>query len=259
LLYNTEAIVIRTLPYGETSAIVTLLTPSGTVAAMAKGAKKPQSRLAAGVIQCAEGLYTIYQRSGMGTISQVEITATRRIIHERLDLAAHAAYFCELIMNAADERPHGSPAVYRLLRGALDRLVSAGETPDVTARVFETKVLDMFGVSPDWLRCVVCGKELTSTCAYSTVDGGLVCGDCALQRQHTVLSPNHREHNILLEVPGPVSKILHSFRRVPWERLGEVRLNPQTKDVLRRILRVQLTQFAGISVKSLKFLDELQL
>jgi DNA repair protein RecO (recombination protein O) len=226
---------------------------------MARGAKKPQSRLAAGVIQCAEGLYTIYQRTGMGTISQVEITTTRRIIHERLDLAAHAAYFCELIMNAADEHPHGNPAVYRLFRGALDRLVKAVESPDVTARVFETKVLGFLGVSPDWMRCVVCGEGLVSTCAYSSVDGGLICGNCASLRRHTQLREDRRDGAHLLEVPEQLPKILHSFRIVPWERLGEVRLNPQTMEALRRVLRVQLTQFAGISVKSLKFLDELEM
>lgn len=43
-----EGIVIRTRPYGETNKIVTLFTKeAGKITCMARGAKKPASRLAA--------------------------------------------------------------------------------------------------------------------------------------------------------------------------------------------------------------------
>ena len=44
-MIETEAVVLRTLKYGESDAILTLLTPAmGRISAIAKGARKPTSK-----------------------------------------------------------------------------------------------------------------------------------------------------------------------------------------------------------------------
>lgn len=46
MMNKWEGIVLRTMPYGETNKIVTILTKeAGKLTAMARGAKKPASRL----------------------------------------------------------------------------------------------------------------------------------------------------------------------------------------------------------------------
>jgi DNA repair protein RecO (recombination protein O) len=252
LLYNTEAIVVRNIAYGETHAILTLLTPSGLVAALARGAKKPQSRYAAGVQQCVQGIYTLYRRTGMGTVSQVEVINSRRSLREDLQKAAYAAYFCELVQAVAEEAPNGSEAMYRSFVGALDRLESGVDAPSVTARVWETKVLRWLGASPDWTTCVRCHAESVDSGAYSLRDGGFLCADCA---QRAVLSPTNR--NSVTFVAKIVPKVLKSFERVPWERLGTVTLNQDTLDGLRKVLEVQLRDFAGLSLKSRDVLHQI--
>lgn len=250
MLYNTEAIVVRTIPYGETNAIVTLLTPTGTVSAMARGAKKPQSRLSAGTRQCAEGIFSIYQRSGMGTIQQVEVIRTRRQLHEKLELAAYAAYFSELVLAIADERPNGDPAVYRLYIGALNRLIAEQDDAGVVARVWEAKVLRMMGVSPEWRSCMRCREVLSGPVFYSEIEGGLLCHSCSL---------TERRAESLFEIPGVLPRILHTFGIVPWDKLGSIRLGATSTEALKKVLRRQLVQFAGVSPKSLKFIEELNL
>ncbi len=254
MLYNTEAIVIRSIRYGETNAIVTLLTPAGTVAAMARGAKKPQSRLAASVQLCAQGIYQLYQGSGMGTIQQAELLQSRRSLHEDIVLAAYAAYFCELVQAVAEERPNGSEAVFHLLEAGLDRLSVKPEEAGLTAMLWETKVLHLLGASPDWSRCVDCSMPLSdqgksdAEVYYSPYAGGLLCEQCGRRRRQT-------ESTQL--VPAATAAILTAFVRTPWSKVGNVRLSQPVQMAVRRILRTQLLEFAGLSPKSMKFLDDL--
>ena len=46
---KTLAIVLRRTDFGEADRIVNLLTPSGKVSAMARGVRKPKSKLAGGI------------------------------------------------------------------------------------------------------------------------------------------------------------------------------------------------------------------
>ncbi len=55
-----EGIVIRTIDYGETNKIVTIFTREwGKVAAMARGAKKPSSRLSSVTQIFTYGVYLV--------------------------------------------------------------------------------------------------------------------------------------------------------------------------------------------------------
>lgn len=256
MLYNTEAIVIRAIRYGETGAIVTLLTPAGTVSAMARGAKKPQSRLAASVQLCAQGVYQLYQGSGMGTIQQAELTQSRRSLHEDIVLAAYAAYFCELVQAVAEERPSGSEAVFHMLEAGLDRLAALSDDAPITAMLWETKILFLLGASPDWSTCLDCGSSLIHAAEpkpevyYSPYAGGLLCENCGRKRRAT---------EVIRRMPAAVPSILHAFVRTPWHKIGNVRLSEAVQSAIHHLLRTQLIEFAGLSPKSMKFLDDLNL
>ncbi|SFU93500.1 DNA repair protein RecO [Alicyclobacillus macrosporangiidus] len=290
MLYNVEGIVIRTVAYGETHAVVTLLTPAGTLGAMARGAKKPQSRLAAGIQFCVQGIYTVYQGRGMGNLQQVEITRSRRGLREHLDKAAYAAYFCELAASASETYPHGSASLFNQFTALLDRLEEGRDDPEVLARMWETKILYLLGAAPDWLRCAACGSPLgagthgsgatnaatsgtgtdggrdgsgaapsPAAPGYSPVHGGLICPRCREMPAapgpdgKPLVSPGPG----ILPVPAALPRILHLFTHVPWNRLGSVQLNRSTLRALDQVLRLQLREFAGVSPRSREFLDGL--
>ncbi|MCF8563343.1 DNA repair protein RecO [Alicyclobacillus tolerans] len=252
MLYNTNAVVIRSIAYGETHAIVTLLTPSGTVAAMARGAKKPQSRLASGIQLCVEGIYSIYQRTGMGSVQQVEIVNSRRVLREDLESAAYAAYFCELVGMVAQERPNGSEAVFRLFSGALERLIENRADVFFTARTWEAKILRWLGASPNWMDCVLCHERLTGEVFYSPGEGGFVCTVCERTAYHS--HPQRRA----LRVPQAIPRILETMTQLPWERFGKVSLSQASRQALQTVLKIQLTEYAGVFAKSRSFLDSLE-
>ena len=248
LIYNTEGIVIRSIPYGETHAIILLLTPTGTVSAMARGAKRPQSKLRAGTQLCVEGVYTLYQNTGMGNVQQFELKNSRRPLREHLDLAAYAAYFCELVSSSAEERPNGSSFQYREFLAVLDRLALRSDEPSDISRIWEAKILRTLGAAPNWEQCAICGRRCESSTRYSPADGGFICDEC---------SQTANRRSIL--VPRGLPILLNRMTKAPMERLGQIRLTEPTRRALLTVLRAQLTEFAGLSLKSASILDSLDI
>ncbi|WP_198850101.1 DNA repair protein RecO [Alicyclobacillus sp. SO9] len=247
MLYNTDAIVVRNLTYGETHAIVNLLTPTGLVAAMARGAKKPQSRLAASIQLCAQGKYSIYQNTGMGTLQQAEVTNSRRGLREHLFLAAYASYFCELVLAVAADRPDGSEGLYRTFETVLDRLTNLPDEALTTRILWEVKVLMQVGASPQWTKCIHCGHEDNTLVAYSPSEGGLLCESCfATKSEHSIVTP------------AKLPNVLENLRKVPAQRIGSIRLSEEVTKAAALVLRMQLQEYGGIHLKSQKFLDDLE-
>lgn len=233
--------------------IVTLLTPQGTVAAMARGAKRPQSRLAGGVQLCVHGIYTISQGRGMGNLSQLELVDAHRPLRERIDLAAYAAYFCELVAACSEERPGGSRVVFEWFRDALARLSRSSEPPAVVARIWEAKVLRLIGASPDWQHCVQCGARLASRPVYVPRLGGMVCGECAAAAEQSRFGWTDA-----VRVARAVPSVLYQFAAVPWEKIGAVQLRGETLSQVATVLRIQLRDFGGLSTKSRDFVDRME-
>ncbi|MCL6637525.1 MAG: DNA repair protein RecO [Alicyclobacillus sp.] len=251
MLYSTEAVVIRHQAYGETHAIITLLTPSGTVDCLARGAKKPQSRLAAGVQLGVRGWYTLSQGRGLGTVQQCEVLAARRTLRADLLRAAYAAYFCELVRAAAEPRPRGSAGVYRSFIGALDALERGDLDPAVVARIWESKVLRFLGACPEWSTCGRCGNVWHGKGWYVPALGSTVCESCL-----PVLA-GEQGYGTRVALSPAVARVLQQFVQVPWERLGQVTLSAGTIKVLDHVLSTQLVEYAGLSLKSRNVLQSL--
>lgn len=226
---------------------------------MARGAKKPQSRLAGGVQLCVKAVYTLYQGRGMGNIQQLEVVDAYRKLREQLDLAAYAAYFSELVAAVGEERPNGSEAVYRWFSAALDRLRDGRDNPQIVARIWETKVLHLLGASPIWNQCVRCHTELAQeTVFYAPGEGGFLCPSCQVElEQQSVQGSFHAGRRGAFPVPSSVPKVLAQFRNLPWERIGQIRLSPNTAEVIRNVLRYQLADYGGLSLKSREFVDSI--
>jgi DNA repair protein RecO (recombination protein O) len=188
----------------------------------------------------------------MGTLGQAEVLKTYRSLRESLELAAYAAYFCELAAAAAEDRPHGSVALYQQFSGTLHRLRAGQDIPQIVARVWETKVLRMVGASPNWQLCVRCGEPLSEVADYRSKAGGFLCAQCVVQADS-----NGRTPDFSLLVPTALAQVLTRFAETPWERLGEIRLKSENLNRLDQILRIQLTDYAGIVLRSRRFLDQL--
>jgi len=105
MLQKCEGIVIRTTDYGETNKIITIFTREwGKIGVMARGAKKPNSRLSSVTQLFTHGYFLVQRGSGLGSLQQGEIATSLRSIGEDIFLTAYASYIVELTDKCTDEK-----------------------------------------------------------------------------------------------------------------------------------------------------------
>jgi len=176
---KTDAIVLRSLRYGEADRILHLYTPArGRVGAIAKGVRRTRSRFGGRLepfsrvrLVCHEG------RGELLTVTSVETLDAHARLREAAATLDSAARACDAVARVFEtEDPH--PAVYNLLANQLALLAAdAGQATHANALAFRLKLLVAAGLSPVLGACASCGSP-EHLVAYSPQAGGVVCNAC---------------------------------------------------------------------------------
>jgi DNA repair protein RecO (recombination protein O) len=196
---KTEAVVLRSMRYGEADRILHLYTPNrGRVGAIAKGVRRARSRFGGRLepffrlqIELHEGRGELLTVTGAQTLDG---HARLRGNRQALDAAARA---CDAVGRLFEtSEPH--PGVFNLLCRQLalldqragaaglgappTRAASAGEgqAPSLgraAALAFRLKLLLAAGLAPQLGACASCG-EREHLIGFSGAAGGVVCAAC---------------------------------------------------------------------------------
>ena len=246
-LYVTDAIVLSRFDFGEADRILTLLTPElGKIKAIAKGIRRPTSRIGGALEPLAELRIQLARGRTFDVVTQVTMQHTWLGLRDRLEVTATAWYCAELAERSLEER-HAALPVYLLLRRAYE-LLDAGMSPARVARWFEMRLCDELGVRPEVDRCVECDRLLAPNDAVRWVPplGGVLCSD------HP--GPSAMAAGLSTEA----LKVLKAYQRMDVEALAGLRLAPsverEVEGAMRDFLRVSLERDA----RSLDFLDEVR-
>ena len=159
--YTTDAIVLSRFDLGEADRVLTLITPGGgKLKAIAKGIRRPTSRLGGSLEPFAELTVALARGRTFDVVTQVSVGHAWLRLRDDLESAATAWYLAELADRSLEER-HAAEPLYALLRRAYE-LLDAGMAPGRVARWFEMHLLDELGVRPEVDRCVECDRVLES-------------------------------------------------------------------------------------------------
>ena len=147
--YVTKGIVLSRIDYGEADRIITFITPErGKLRAMAKGVRKPKSKIAGGIELFSISDLTILQGKGeINTLMSARLDT--HFGHIVKDTArTHAAYEAiKAINKATEEEPE--EAYFNLLAQTYESLNDSKLNPDVTAAWFAIRLLHLAGHTPD--------------------------------------------------------------------------------------------------------------
>lgn len=188
--YRAEGLVLRRTKLGETDLIVTLLCggeETVQVRAVAKGARKPGSRLA-GVVDLGNEVSLLLHRGrNLDTISEGRLVASRASYASEIERSAMASAVLDVAAELTVEGHHDA-RFYPLTVTALDALepVSADRL-GLVAAAYTLKAAAMQGYRPSFDQCVRCGAEVDvagaaargEQVAFSLEEGGVVCPSCA--------------------------------------------------------------------------------
>jgi len=231
---KTDAIVLRSMRYGEADRILHLYTPDrGRLSAIAKGVRKTKSRFGGRLEPYFRLQLVLYQgRSDLLTVTHAETVEGHPRLREHagaLDGAARACDAVGRLFDAGD--PHRG--VYHLLANQL-ALIDAepARATRANALAFRLKLLLAAGFAPQLAACAECG-ETEHLVGFSGAAGGVVCSAC----EASAFALSQEAHDFLVtalgrplaEAPDAPPRALAQAERAILETLehhAHVRLRP---------------------------------
>jgi DNA repair protein RecO (recombination protein O) len=180
---KTEAVVLRSMRFGEADRILHLYTPHrGRASAIAKGVRRARSRFGGRLEPYFRLHMVLYDgRSDIMTVTSAETISGHPRLRESAAALDSAARACDAVSRLfATPDPH--PGVFALLCSEL-ALLDAGLDGDrshathANQLAFRLKLLLAAGLAPHLAACAVCG-EADHLSGFSGAAGGVVCGSC---------------------------------------------------------------------------------
>ncbi|OXS80438.1 DNA repair protein RecO [Domibacillus enclensis] len=244
MLEKWEGIVLRTNDYGESNKIVTMLTrEKGKRAAMARGAKKTNSRLTGVTQPFTHGYFLVQGGKGLVTMQQGEALDSMRHIREDLLKTSYAAYITELT-DKTTEDSEGSAPLFELVRKSLAH-INDGMDPAIVTNIFEMKMLAQVGLRPELSSCAVCG-ETEGRFGFSIRENGLICHRC------------FEKDPYYLPLSPAAIRLLRLFYFFDLDRLGSIDVKESTKKELRAAISMYYDEYAGLYLKARRFLEQME-
>ncbi|MDO4437100.1 MAG: DNA repair protein RecO [Coriobacteriaceae bacterium] len=176
--YRTKAIVLDKTKLKETDLILTLMGESGRqIRAVAKGARKPGSRLAARCDLCCEVDVLLAHGRSLDIVSQADLVNSPLGAQPSYELLSAASAAAE-VAQACTYEDADDPFVYAMTRAFFGQIPRADAVHlDLLLAAYVFKLLCHLGYRPDYSSCVACEDE-RPTC-FSAQMGGLLCASCA--------------------------------------------------------------------------------
>jgi DNA repair protein RecO (recombination protein O) len=176
---KTEAIVLRSIRYGEADRILHLYTPRhGRVGAIARGARRARSRFGARLEPFFHIRAVLHEgRGDLYTVTSADTISAHGPLREHattLDAAARACDAVSRLFETSD--PH--PEVFKLLANELRLLgADAAHARPSNGLAFRLKLLLAAGILPQLATCAGCGEQ-EHLSGFSAAAGGVVCSSC---------------------------------------------------------------------------------
>jgi DNA repair protein RecO (recombination protein O) len=178
--YKTEAIVLRSLRFGEADRILHLYTRRrGRIGAIAKGIRKTKSRVGARLEPLSHVDLQLHEGSGeLQTVTGVDLVSAHRAVREQPYRLGVGLIGAEAMLRLFVE-PEANERAFTALARFLDLLAEVEPTDgrpaiDPLALSFQLKLLWLSGYLPHMRTCVECGAG-GDLVGFSPRAGGAVC------------------------------------------------------------------------------------
>ncbi|MDD5677151.1 MAG: DNA repair protein RecO [Kiritimatiellae bacterium] len=199
MIVKTQAIVLRMIPFSETSRVVLWLTSDhGKIATIIKGAHRRRSPFVGQVDLFYTCELLVYLRlfRGLHIVKECSPLKTRTLLRSRWRATACASYFAELAAQISPlNAPH--PELFRVLDMALDYFADQSAL-ELGLFWFELKLMKAMGLAPQLKECLRCHRPLQEDndfvaepgaraarrgqereSVFSCARGGILCKACA--------------------------------------------------------------------------------
>ena len=187
--FVTDAINLKSYNLSESDKIIVMYSKDkGLIRGVAKGVKKPKSRLGARMDLLVANTVMLHQGKNMATICQAEALNTFNKTRTDLDKIFYSMYVTEVVHNFGLEDDPGSVEIYNLLYKVLEAISVATDKTNIMLSVikFQLKMMMISGFSIEFDPCLCCHNKIGDNTMFLVPDmGGIVCSQCANKVYYT--------------------------------------------------------------------------
>ena len=180
--YVTEAINLKSYNLNDADKIMVMYSKdNGLIKGVAKGIKKPKSKLGARMDLLVANTLQLLKGRSMDTIVQAQTVNNFKKSREDIDKLMLSSYISELVMNFGEGSEAASKEIYELLYKALNRISDSATKKDALIAVikFQLKILLIMGFCVELDTCLCCREQVLDEDMYfSSSMGGIICKDC---------------------------------------------------------------------------------
>ena len=245
MLMKQKGIIIKSVDYGESDKVITILNEHGAkVPLMVRRAKKAKSGFQAHTQLFVYGLFIYNQWRGMGTLNSIDVINQHYEL--RLDLYTHsyASLSAEIIDKAMDDQEI-SKYYYELLHFVLTK-ITAGTSAQLMSIITMLKCMHKYGFSANFNHCVITGSTNPSNLiGYSFKFHGAISQEAAYRDPHALLISNKTLY------------LLNILQQLPIEKMHQLSIHQEIINEMSDFMIMLYREYAGVFFKSQKLINQL--
>ena len=181
--FVTDAINLKSYNLGEADRIIVMYSKEkGLIKGVAKGVKKPKSKLGARMDLLVANTVMLHKGKNLDTICQAEVLNTFHRTRTDLDKIFYSMYVTEVINNFGLEDDPCAEKIYDILYKTLNAISDAETKIAIMLAVikFQLKIMIETGFSIELDSCLHCHNKIENETLFFVREiGGVICGDCA--------------------------------------------------------------------------------
>lgn len=181
--FVTDAINLKSYNLSESDKIIVMYSKEkGLIKGVAKGCKKPKSKLGARMDMLVANTLMLYKGKNLDTICEAKALNTFKDNRKDMDKLFHSMYVSEIITNFGVEDDPCSEEIYDLFYKALEKIAKAKDKKEVLIAVikFQLKIMQISGFGVELDSCLCCKEQILAENMYfSSKMGGVFCEECS--------------------------------------------------------------------------------
>ena len=180
--FVTDAINLKSYALSESDKIMVMYSKEkGLIKGVAKGCKKPKSKLGARMDLLVANQIMLYKGKNLDTICEAKSLNTFKNNRQDIDKLLYSTYVTEAVNHFGVEDDPCSGEIYDLLYKTLEKIANAKDKKEVFIGVikFQLKIMEISGFGVELDSCLCCREQILAESMYfSSQMGGVVCEEC---------------------------------------------------------------------------------
>lgn len=180
--FTTDVINLKSYNLSEADKIIVMYSKEkGLIRGVAKGCKKPKSKLGARMDLLVANQIMMFKGKNLDTICEAKSINNFKNSRQCIDKLLYSTYVTEVVNNFGVEEDPCSNEIYDLLYKTLEKISNSESNKDVLIGVikFQLKMMEISGFGVELDTCLCCREQILDDNMYfSSKMGGVVCEEC---------------------------------------------------------------------------------